>query len=132
MWKYLLILFFYGVSQTVSHEFVETLNIPGLYGKPSEIAYSLPQIDDSSVLLSIKGKHDARVCLCPDNSTNNCIEVLFGYTSNRYVTIRDNSYITETSTFISPLYHGNVLDEDEYRKFWINWVGNEMTVGFGH
>ena len=132
MWKYLLILFFYGVSQTVSHEFVETLNIPGLYGKPSENAYSLPQIDDSSVLLSIKGKHDARVCLCPDNSTNNCIEVLFGYTSNRYVTIRDNSYITETSTFISPLYHGNVLDEDEYRKFWINWVGNEMTVGFGH
>jgi hypothetical protein len=61
MWKYLLILFFYGVSQTVSHEFVETLNIPGLYGKPSENAYSLPQIDDSSVLLSIKGKHDARV-----------------------------------------------------------------------
>jgi hypothetical protein len=132
MLKYLLMLIACVVSNGVPNEFVQTLNVPGLYGKPSDLTYSLPQIDDVSVLLSIKGKHDARVWLCPDNSTNNCIEVLFGYTSNRYVTIRDNWYITETSTFISPLYHGNVLDEDQYRPFWINWVDKEMSVGFGH
>lgn len=144
MWKTLLTVF----APLLAHAlFIQS--VPGLFGKPSHF-YPLPQTDDVSVLLSIKGKHDARVWLCPDtypNAKENkdnkenkeqlhpCfagIEILFGYTSNQYVTIRDHWYITETSTFISPLFHGNVLDEDEYRPFWINWNNNEATVGFGH
>jgi hypothetical protein len=163
MWKTLLTI----CAPLLAHAlFIQS--VPGLFGKPSHF-YPLPQTDDASVLLSIKGKHDARVWLCPDtypNSNKNkqnkqkeikeikenkindnkqntekenqlhpCfagIEILFGYTSNQYITIRDHWYITETSTFISPLFHGNVLDENEYRPFWINWNNNEATVGFGH
>lgn len=135
MLKYILLLVTYIFTNVVSVPNTIHHTIPGLFGKPS-YTYELPQMDDVSILLSIKGKHDARVWLCPNkNSTDPCfngIEVLFGYTSNQYVTIRDHWYITETSTFISPLFHGNVLDENEYRPFWINWVNNEVTVGFGH
>ena len=150
MWKYLLLPFIIGQALVI------TQTIPGLFGKPDHF-HSLPLIDDASLLLHIKGKHEARIWLCPDeypmiNEThlknsnrrvikyntkkiNPCdagIEVLFGSTSNQYITIRDHWYVSETSTFISPLYHGNVLDEDEFRPFWINWIDNEVTVGFGH
>lgn len=166
MWKYLCLL-----PIIYCQALLHTLSVPALFGKPSHM-YPLPTVDDVSVLVTIKGKHEARIWLCPDeyptqqqlhfstekhkskylskiqrkthqssrnhikhrNKMTPCdagMEVLFGSTSNQYVTIRDHWYITETSTFIAPLYHGNVLDEDEYRPFWINWKNNELTVGFG-
>jgi hypothetical protein len=104
--------------------------IPILFGTPTT-SHQLPHEDNTSLLLSIKGKREARVWLCPE-SCQNGIEVLFGTTNNQYVTIRDHVHITETSTFIYPLYHGNVLDQDEFRPFWIQWTHNELAVGWGH
>ena len=125
MLKYLLLLLTFVVSNTIHH------TVPGLFGKPS-YTYELPQIDDVSILLSIKGKHDARVWLCPTkNSTDPCfngIEVLFGYTSNQYVTIRDHWYITETSTFISSLQNKHFPFKDEV--FFSFGPSYKSNIGF--
>ena len=153
----------YALSSNSHSSNLHSQSVPPLFGSP-QYFYPLPHTDDVSVLLSIKGKREARVWLCPEVYPMNetvlnikskqkrllvkkkvqkgkkvhgtpCdagIEVLFGSTSNQYITIRDHWYIIETSTFIAPLYHGNVLDHHHFRPFWINWKNNELTVGFGY
>ena len=88
---------------------------------------------DISIIFSVKGRNDARIFLTPkrDDLVIDGIEVILGATSNNDIHIYDAHEEGGLGTYISPLFHGQILSETEYRTFWINWKNGELSLGFG-
>ena len=58
-------------------------------------------------------------------------QIMIGTQGNSEVKISDQLITNEQGTYTTPLYHGQVLSDEEFRTFWINVKNGEYTVGYG-
>jgi len=94
----------------------------------------MPDEDDVSITFKLKGRNDGRVTLCAyrNETCRKGITFGIGTLSNAEITIFDLTSKDAAFTFISPLYNGLIMDEDEYREFWVQWnPAGEALLGMG-
>jgi len=110
------------------------LIIPPLFGKYNTF-YSLTNdpngVENFSWIGSIKGRNDARILFSPNKNIQHGIEIIFGARGNSEIDVYDMHDGSGDFNYITPLYHGLILSEIDYRNYWINWINGEITIGFG-
>jgi len=97
-------------------------------------AWTILHENDVSVVFSVRGANDARVLLSPrqnESSARDGFLLTFGSQGNAEVTLNDIDDDNQPSTYIAPLYNGQVMSTTEYRTFWVNLKNGELSVGFG-
>lgn len=93
---------------------------------PDKLEYQFYPVRNGIVQFRVRAANDAHVSLTTEaTETDPMYEVFLGGWKNSKSVIRKNRTKPDVAEFDTP----NILNDGEYRGFWIRWDGPMITVG---
>lgn len=91
-----------------------------------KLEYKFYPVFNGSVQFKVRAPNDAHIALTSgDSESDPMYEVFIGGWSNSKSVIRKNRTKPDVAEFDTP----SILNDGEFRGFWIRWADNTITVG---